>query len=248
MIKKMKKDQEIVSLSARKRISNKSRIIDIWKNEINEKKFLIKLKNAQIIFSLIEIIVFASFAQKIFFKILFDENVIKFHVNLILFRSTTQKKEKQWYVYEFFKTKIIIKNVVKIIELMNSKAKINVMIKRLMNKMKIIMHFKSRFRLIFHIEHDMNFDEICDEVKLNIEELKTRHHIFVIAHANHQLVLDQLFLIDLNANYDYRSNEIYVVFINFDFNRFVMFKVLDRHDSANWTKKDVFFDDDDSLN
>jgi hypothetical protein len=33
-------------LSARKKISNKSRIIDIWKNEINEKEFLIKLKSA----------------------------------------------------------------------------------------------------------------------------------------------------------------------------------------------------------
>jgi hypothetical protein len=94
VIKKMKEVQEIASLSARKRISNKSRIIDIWKNEINEKEFLIKLKSAQIIFSLIEIIVFVSFAQKIFFKIFFDEDVIKFHVNLIRSRLTTQKKEK----------------------------------------------------------------------------------------------------------------------------------------------------------
>jgi hypothetical protein len=32
-------------LSARKKTSNKLRIIDIWKNEMNEKKFLIKLKS-----------------------------------------------------------------------------------------------------------------------------------------------------------------------------------------------------------
>jgi hypothetical protein len=70
----------------------------------------------------------------------------------------------------------------------------------------------------------------------------------VIVHANHQLVLDQFFLTDLSANYDYRFDEVYVVFISFDFNRFVIFKVLDRHDSANRTKKDVFFDEDDSLN
>ncbi len=248
MIKKVKKVQKIASLSARKRVSNKSRIIDIWRNEIDEKEFLIKLKNVQIFFSLIEIIVFASLAQKIFFKILFDEDVIKFHVNLIKSRSTTQKKKEQWYVCEFSKTKIIIEDVVKIIELMNSKTKINVMIKKLMNKTKIIMRFESRLRLIFHIEHDMNFDEICDDVELNIEKLKTRHHIFVIVHANHQLVLDQFFLTDLNANYDYRFDEIYVIFINFDFNRFVIFKVLDRHDFANRIEKNVFFDDDDSLN
>jgi hypothetical protein len=131
--------------------------------------------------------------------------------------------------------------------LLNSKAKINVMIKKLMNKTRIIMRFESRFRLIFHIDHDMNFDEICDDVKLNIEKLKTRHYIFVIVHANHQFVLDQFFLIDLNANYDYYLDEVYVVFINFDFHRFVIFKILDRHNSANRIEKDVFFDDDDSL-
>jgi hypothetical protein len=177
-------------LSIRKKVSNKLRIIDIWRNEMNEKKFLIKLKNAQIIFFLIEIIVFVSLAQKIFFKILFDENVIKFHVNSIRSRSITQKREEQWYVCEFSKTKIIIESVVKTTKLMNSETKINMMIKRLMNKTKIIMRFESRFRLIFHIDHDMNFDEICDDVELNIEKLKTRHHIFVIVHANHQLVLD----------------------------------------------------------
>ncbi len=131
---------------------------------------------------------------------------------------------------------------------MNSKAEINVMIKKLMNKTKIIIRFESRLRLIFYIEHDVNFDEVCDDVELNIERLKTRHHIFVIIHANHQLVFDQFFLIDLSANYDYRSNEIYIIFINSDFNRFVIFKVFDRHDFANRTKKNVFFDDDDSLN
>jgi hypothetical protein len=176
------------------------------------------------------------------------EDVIKFHVNLIKSRSITQKRKKQWYVCKFFKIKIIIENVIKIIELMNLKTKINVMIKRLMNKTKIIIYFESRLRLIFYIEHDINFDEICDDVELNIKKLKTRHHIFVIVHADHQLVFDQFFLIDLSANYDYRLNEIYIIFINFDFNRFVIFKILDRHDFANRTKKDVFFDDDDFLN
>jgi hypothetical protein len=78
MIKKVKTNQKIASLSARKRVSNKFRIIDIWRNEVDEKEFLIKLKNAQVIFSLIEVIVFASLAQKIFLKILFDEDLSNF--------------------------------------------------------------------------------------------------------------------------------------------------------------------------
>jgi hypothetical protein len=131
---------------------------------------------------------------------------------------------------------------------MNLKTEINVMIKKLMNKTKIIMRFKFRFRLIFHIEHDMNFNKIYDDVELNIKKLKTRYHIFVIVHANHQLIFNQFFLIDLNANYDYCFDEVYIVFINFDFNRFVIFKAFDRHDFANRIKKNVFSDDDDSLN
>jgi hypothetical protein len=42
----MKEVEKITSLSTRKKASNKSRIIDFEKNEINEKEFLIKLKNA----------------------------------------------------------------------------------------------------------------------------------------------------------------------------------------------------------
>jgi hypothetical protein len=40
----------------------------------------------------------------------------------------------------------------------------------------------------------------------------------------------------------------YIVFIKFDFNRFVIFKILDWHDFANRIKENVFFNDDDSLN
>ncbi len=43
---------------------------------------------------------------------------------------------------------------------MYTKAKINVMIRRLMKKTRIIMCFESRFDLISHIDHDMNFEEI----------------------------------------------------------------------------------------
>jgi hypothetical protein len=94
----------------------------------------------------------------------------------------------------------------------------------------------------------MNFNEVCDDVDINIEKLKTWHYIFVIVHADHQFVFDQFFLFDLNANYDYHFDEVYVVFINFDLNRFVIFKILDRHDAANRIKENVFFDDDDFLN
>ncbi len=133
-------------------------------------------------------------------------------------------------------------------KLMNFDVKINVMTRRLMNKIDITMRSDLRLRLIFYIEHDMTFDDVCDDVKLNIKKMKTRHHVFVIVHVNHQLVLKQSFLIDFNVNYDYRFDEVYVVLINLDLNQSIIFKVLDKYDSINRIEENVFFDDDQSLN
>ncbi len=55
-------------------------------------------------------------------------------------------------------------------KLMNFDIKINMMMKRLMNKINIIMRFNSRLRLIFYIEYNMNFDDVCDDVELNIKK------------------------------------------------------------------------------
>ncbi len=105
-----------------------------------------------------------------------------------------------------------------------------------------------RFRFIFHIKHDINFDDVYNNVELNIKKMKIRHYVFVITHVKHQFVLKQSFLIDVSVNYDYRFDEIYVMFTNFDLNRFVIFKILDKNYFANQIEKDVFFDDDHFLN
>jgi hypothetical protein len=84
---------------------------------------------------------------------------------------------------------MIIEKAMKMSRLMNFDVEINVMTKRLMNKIDIIMCSDSRLRLIFHIEHDMNFDDVCDDVELNIKKMKIRHHVFVVIHVDHQLVL-----------------------------------------------------------
>jgi hypothetical protein len=143
---------------------------------------------------------------------------------------------------------MIIEKTTKMSKFMNFDVEINVMTRQLMNKVNIIMRFDFRLRLIFHIEHDMNFDDVCDDVELNIKKIKTRYHVFVVTHVNHQFVLKQSFLIDFSVNYDYHFDEIYVLLINLDLSRFVIFKILDKNDFANQMKEDVFSDDDHSLN
>jgi hypothetical protein len=130
--------------------------------------------------------------------------------------------------------------MIKTMILLDSRTKINVMTRQLMNIIDIVMRSDSRLKLISYIEHDMNFDEICDNVEVNIDELRTLHHIFVMSHANHQLVLEQSFLMNVFINYDYRNDEVYVIIFNSKFTQFVIFKTLDRNDHANKDEKKIF--------
>jgi hypothetical protein len=122
--------------------------------------------------------------------------------------------------------------MIKTMTFLDSRAEINVMTRRLINMINIAMRSDSRLKLISHIEHDMNFDEICDDVEVNIDELKTLHHIFIMFHANHQLILKQFFLINVFINYNYRNDEVYVIIFNLELTQIVIFKTFDRNDHA----------------
>ncbi len=80
---------------------------------------------------------------------------------------------------------MIIEKTIKMSKLINLNVKINIKMRRLINKINIIMRFDFRLRLIFYIEHDINFDYVCDDVELNIKKIKTRHYVFVVVHVNH---------------------------------------------------------------
>ena len=107
--------------------------------------------------------------------------------------------------------------MIRLIALLNSSAEINVMIRRLMNATSIAMRSDFRLRLISHTRHNMNFDDVCTNIEVDINDLRIVHHIFVVTHVDHQLILRQSFLIDVSVNYDYRFDEVYVIMINSEF-------------------------------
>jgi hypothetical protein len=163
------------------------KMMNLWKKNENEKEFLEKIKKVEIIFNLFEIIVFISLAQKIFFKSLFDHEILKFKVNVLKTRTRSKSdlKKERWYFCESSKVKIILNDMIKTMIFLDSRTEINVMTQWLMNMIDIVMRSDSRLKLISHIEHDMNFDEICDDVEVNIDEFRMLHHIFMMFHANH---------------------------------------------------------------
>ncbi len=74
-------------------------------------------------------------------------------------------------------------------KLIKFNAKMNVITKQLMNKIDIIICFDFRLRLIFSIEYDINFNNVCDNEKLNMKKIKTRNYIFVVFYIDYQFTL-----------------------------------------------------------
>jgi hypothetical protein len=100
------------------------------------------------------------------------------------------------------------------VTLLDSEAEINMITRRLMNIVDMTMRPGSRLRLISYTRHDMGRDGVCTDVEVDVGGLCTIHHIFVVAYADHQLVLRQFFLTDVFINYDYRNDGVYAMMSN----------------------------------
>jgi hypothetical protein len=214
---------------------------------LNEKKFLNKFKNTQIIFFFWRKSLRSHFLLKRSFQKLCSKKMLSSFTWIRLNFVSSIKMINDTFV-TWSRYKVIIEKTMRMSKLMNFDVEINVMTRRLMNKVDIIMRSDFRLRLIFHIEHDKNFDDVCNDVELNIKKMKTRHHVFVVVHVDHQFVLKQSFFIDFNVNYDYHFDEVYVVLTNLYLNWSIIFKALNKYDAINRIEENVFLDDDQSLN
>ena len=71
--------------------------------------------------------------------------------------------------------------------------------------LKLIIHvFLIKILINFQIDHMLNLLDVCFHVKIKIEKFRIYHYIFVINNSNHSFVLNQVFLIFVSINYNYR--------------------------------------------
>ena len=88
----------------------------------------------------------------------------------------------------------------KYIALLNIEIEINVMTKKMMMKKNLIMKSRFHINFVLHIEHNKIFFEMCENVEINIEDFKIKHHIFVMNETNHILILSQSFMQKTRTN------------------------------------------------
>lgn len=95
-----------------------------------------------------------------------------------------------WYSIDSRKTKIGFKNGPKVVVLLDTSAKINVMTREVIENAGLAMRNSPKLELVSHTGHSCFFLCFCEDIEVIIRGLKTRHLILIVEHGDHDLVLD----------------------------------------------------------
>jgi hypothetical protein len=116
-----------------------------------------------------------------------QRNVEDVHVELI---NVIDLDFKNYYIVFTLKISVRMKSDIRYVALLNTEVEINVMIEKMMHKEDLSMRSLSVLNLIFHIDYQQKFLDVCEDVKISIENFIIKHHIFVIAKVDYVLILD----------------------------------------------------------
>ena len=136
---------------------------------------------------------------------------------------------KVWLNGEFCKT------------LINTEAEINVMIKKIQERLNLPIQLDSTLRLISHSEHKQNFIGIYEDINITIGDITTQQHIFIVDSANHILIFGIPFMIKTRARMDWNVND-YMIITCYSSDDFwiAISKILDWYPSSGLIKQDFF--------
>lgn len=93
----------------------------------------------------------------------------------------------------FLKAKIKLENRFKITVFLDTDAKINIMIKKIIENVGLAMQYNIKLELVSYTNNIHLFFGLCEDVKVAIKGFKTRYPIFVIKIEDHNLNLRQHF-------------------------------------------------------
>ena len=101
---------------------------------------------------------------------------------------------EQCYSMSCINTTVLLDHVNKLIALLNTRVEMDVMIILVMYGSGLYIRTGSQLKLVSNTENSCLFLGFCEDLKVAINSLKTRHPIFKMEHADHKLVLRQPFL------------------------------------------------------
>ncbi len=97
-----------------------------------------------------------------------------------------------------------------------------------------------QLKLVSHTGNNCPFFGLCEDVKVAISSLKTRHLVFVMDQADHELVLGQLFLNSIKFNQGHQADGIFRTISKPSGTQSAVFRTLAGRDPSNRTCSDIF--------
>lgn len=79
--------------------------------------------------------------------------------------------------------------------LFDIKTKINVMTYDIVVTKNLSIRFYLNVNFVLHNKNRKSFLNICENIKITIDEMIKHYHVFVIESTNYQLIFEQLFLL-----------------------------------------------------
>ena len=124
--------------------------------------------------------------------------------------------------------------------LLDTGAEINLMTRKVMKDANLAMKQGPKLKLVSYTSHNRPFLDLCKDVEVAIEGLKTRHPIFVVETNDHNLVLGQPFLNSVKFSQEYKPNEIFGTITHLHTDQTTVFHTLAPQDLANQRKNQIF--------
>ncbi len=107
------------------------------------------------------------------------------------------------------KAKVRLGDGFNVIAFLDTGIEINVMTRKIIKDMGLVIRRGPKLKLIFHTSHSHFFLGLCEEVEVAIGGLKIKHPIFVVKYEDHDLVLGQPFLNSVKFSQEYKPDDIF---------------------------------------
>lgn len=132
-----------------------------------------------------------------------------------------------------FKAKVRLEHILKDNTLLNTGAEINVMTRKIIEDISLAIQRDLKLELVYHISHSRFFLSFCEDIKVSMGGLKTRHSIFILETGDHDLVLGQPFLKSVKFSQKYKPDGIYGTITHFYIQCLAIFRTLAPQNLAN---------------
>lgn len=192
-------------------------------------------------FTIDELLVSAPAIEKQLIKAISEDKAIQFCINTLgsveILEAVTS-----YFCYSMGspKANVYLEEGFKVIALLDTGAKINIMTKKLIKETNLAMRRGSKVELVLYTGHSQPFFGVCKDVEVVIGGIKTRHPIFLIETEDHDLVLGQPFLNSVKFSQEYKPNEIFGTITHPDTHQTAVFCTLALQDLTNQRENRIF--------